>query len=95
MNGPIEDLRQHGVVVYRVLFARVSYLLSTMRNREATVFNSCGLAFHSHRGFSPVIGDLGNPSGRFNGFHPNHKRKPLKRFFIFKNAAYHRAEATV
>jgi len=50
---------------------------------------------HSHRGFSPVIGDLGNPSSRFNGFHPNYKRKPLKRFFIFKTAAYHRAEATV
>ena len=45
----------------------------------------CSLAFHSHRGFSPVIGRPGcNPSSRFNGFHKLRK-KPLKRFFISKN----------
>ena len=88
MNGPIEDLRQHGLVVYRVLFARVSYLLSPMRNR--------GLVFHSHRGFSPVIGrPCATQAAVSTAFTQNYERKPLKRFFIFKTAAYHRAEATV
>jgi len=38
---------------------------------------------------------LCNPSSRFNGFHPTYERKPLKRFFISKTTASHRAEATV
>ena len=40
----------------------------------------CSLAFHSHRGFSPVIGrPCCHPSSRFNGFSTNDERKPLKR----------------
>ena len=40
----------------------------------------CSLAFHSHRGFSPVIGRPdANPSSRFNGFRPDYEGKPFKR----------------
>ncbi len=45
MNCPIEDIRQHGVVVYRVLFARVSHLLGPMSNGEALVLIAVGWPF--------------------------------------------------
>jgi hypothetical protein len=38
----------------------------------------CSLAFHSHRGFSPVISLAFNSESRFNGFRGSEQRKPLK-----------------